>query len=251
MHDSESRASRNQRFIWAAVFAAALWLTLVNAGVAFAGGEHWQGQSSSSDDQNAGLQHTDGDSGSWKATTDEGHHPPKDEGHPPPEGPAPEEPCDDEGHKPPETPPGHDTPPEETPPVETPPEQKPPEEKPPVETPPVQPPPEQAPPVQAPPVQAPPVETPPTETPTTPESPESPAAPREREGGGGEVRPQEQNRGGGNEAPTGGVTEVGAEAAPAVETLPFTGSPTPLLVLFGGGLLGLGVGLRRVTAERG
>jgi hypothetical protein len=65
------------------------------------------------------------------------------------------------------------------------------------------------------------------------------------------VLPQEQHRGGGNEAPTEEVTEVGAEAAPAVEALPFTGSNTPLLVLLGGGLLGLGMGLRRVVAERG
>jgi hypothetical protein len=125
-------------------------------------------------------------------------------------------------------------------------------ETPPVETPPVQTPPVQTPPVETPPVQTPPVETPPVETPnspTSPESPESPTIPVEEEGrGGDEVLPQEQGQGGGGiESPTGEVTE----AAPAAGTLPFTGSRTPLLVLFGVALLGLGVGLRRVAAEQG
>jgi hypothetical protein len=92
-------------------------------------------------------------------------------------------------------------------------------------------------------VETPPVETP--QSPTSPDSPESPTTPVEREGGGGdEVLPQEQ--GGGVESPT----EV-TEAAPAAGTLPFTGSRTPLLVLFGFALLGLGVGVRRMTTERG
>jgi hypothetical protein len=125
-------------------------------------------------------------------------------------------------------------------------------ETPPVETPPVETPPVQTPPVQTPPVETPPVETPPVETPqspTSPNSPESPTAPVEREGGGGdEVLPQEQGQGGGGiESPTSEVTET----APAAGTLPFTGSRAPLLVLFGVALLGLGVGLRSVTTERG
>jgi hypothetical protein len=99
--------------------------------------------------------------------------------------------------------------------------------------------------VQTPPVETPPVETP--QSPTSPNSPESPTTPVEREGGGGDdVLPQEQGGGGGVESPT----EV-TEAAPAAGTLPFTGSRTPLLVLFGVALLGLGVGVRRVTTERG
>jgi hypothetical protein len=236
MHDSESRATGSQRFIWISVFAVALWLSLVNAGAAFAGGEH-PSQGSSPEYGNANWQHdTEGSPTSWGDT--------QDEGHPPPEAPAPEQPCTEE------------QPPEETPPEETPPEEKPPgHEKPPVETPPVQTPPVetpvetppvQTPPVQTQPVETPPVETPPVETPespATPHSPKSPTSPVEEKGGGGvEVLPQEQVSGavGGQEAPT--ATEA---------TLPFTGSETPLLMLVGVGLLGLGVGLRRAVAERG
>lgn len=247
MRLSESRAAGRQRFILIAAFVVALWLSLVYAGAAFAGGDH----------PSAGWQdHTEGTSTSWGDTSDEGH--------PPPETPGEEGPCN-EGHTPPgdtppeETPPV-ETPPTETPPVDTPPEETPPDhgtpptdtppvETPPVETPPVQTPPVQTPPVETPPVQTPPVETPPVETPdspTSPESPESPTTPVEEEGhGGDEVLPQEQ--GGGIESPTGQVTE----AAPAAGTLPFTGSRTPLLVLFGVALLGVGVGLRRVATEQG
>jgi hypothetical protein len=249
MRLSESRAAGRQRFIWIAAFVVALWLSLVYAGAAFAGGDH----------PSAGWQdHTEGTSTSWGDTSDEGH--------PPPETPGGEGPCD-EGQTPPgetppaETPPDHGTPPTDTPPTDTPPDHgTPPTETPPVtpptETPPVTPPtetpPVQTPPVQTPPVQTPPVETPPVETPdspTSPESPESPPAPVEEEGGGGdEVLPQEQGHGGGGiESPTSEVTE----AAPAAGTLPFTGSRTPLLVLFGVALLGLGVALRRVATEQG
>jgi hypothetical protein len=209
MHHSESCAAGDRRFIWIAVFAVALGLSLVNAGAAFAGGEHpSQGQ---------------GYPTSWGDTSDEGH--------PPPEAPAPETPCTEE-----EKPPGHETPPVETPPVETPP----------VVTPPVEAPPVQTQPVVTPPVQTPLAPTP--EQPTTPVTPESPTAPRERGGGGGEVLPQEQRRGGGQAAPT---TEAGVQTAPAVGTLPFTGAPTALLMLFGAVLLGFGVGLRRMATERG
>jgi hypothetical protein len=97
--------------------------------------------------------------------------------------------------------------------------------------------------VETPPVETPPVETP--ESPTSPGSPESPTSPVERRsGGGGVVLPQEQGVGG---AVGGEVTQ----AAPAAGTLPFTGSPTPLLMLLGAALAGLGVGLRRMTTERG
>jgi hypothetical protein len=272
MRLSESRAVGGQRSIWIAVFVAALWLSLVNAGTAFAGGEH------PPDSGSSGWQHhTEGDSTSWGDTSDEGH--------PPPETPGAEGPCEEEGHTPPgetpptetppvetppvETPPDHGTPPGETPPTDTPPVETPPDhgtppvetppESPPVETPPdhgtppVETPPVQTPPVQTPPVETPPVQTPPVETPvetpqspTSPNSPESPTTPVEREGGGDEVLDQEQGGGGGVESPT----EV-TEAAPAAGTLPFTGSPTPLLALFGVALLGLGVGIRRVTSERG
>jgi hypothetical protein len=104
--------------------------------------------------------------------------------------------------------------------------------------------------VETPPVVTPPVETPPVETPQTPEAPqESPNAPVKEKGGGGvNVLPQEQGSGG-QEAPNTGITETNAEASPA-DTLPFTGSNIPLLVLLGGGFLGLGVGLRRLSAER-
>jgi hypothetical protein len=231
MRLSESRAVGGQRSIWIAVFVAALWLSLVNAGAAFAGGEH------PPDSGSSGWQHhTERDSTSWGDTSDEGH--------PPPETPGAEGPCEEEGH----TPPG-ETPPTETPPVETPPVETPPDHgTPPVETPPVQTPPVQTPPVETPPVQTPPVETPveTPQSPTSPNSPESPTTPVEREGGGDEVLDQEQGGGGGVESPT----EV-TEAAPAAGTLPFTGSPTPLLALFGVALLGLGVGIRRVTSERG
>jgi hypothetical protein len=277
MHLPESRAAGNRRSIWIAVFAAALWLSLVNAGAAFAGGEHWsQGQSKSQDHGSTDWQHSEGHSGSWGGTTNEGH--------PPPAPPGQENgPCNEEGHgqpggPPSETPPGYETPPVETPPVETPPVETPPEEKPPVEkppghetppvekppgheTPPVEKPPVQTPPVttpppvQTPPVQTPPVYTPPTvtpETPTTPPKTESPKGPGKKGGGGVEVLPQEQTHGGGLTAPTSGVTEAGVNAAPAAGTLPFTGGPAPLplLVLLGGGLVGLGVGLRRVSTER-
>jgi hypothetical protein len=278
MRLSESRAAGRQRFIWIAAFVVALWLSLVYAGAAFAGGDH----------PSAGWQdHTEGTSTSWGDTSDEGH--------PPPETPGTDGPCNDEGNTPPGetpptdtppaetppaetpptdtpsdygTPPDHGTPPTETPPVETPPTdtpptdtppdhgtpptETPPVQTPPVQTPPVQTPPVETPPVQTPPVQTPPVETPPVETPdspTSPESPETPNTPVDEEGrGGDEVLPQEQGQGGGGiESPTSEVTE----AAPAAGSLPFTGGRTPLLVLFGVALLGLGVGLRRVATEQG
>ena len=99
MHLSESSAAGRQRFIWIgiAAFVVALWLSLVYAGAAFAGGGH----------SSAGWQnHTEGTSTSWGDNSDEGH--------PPPETPGGEGPCEEEGH----TPPG-ETPPTETPPVET------------------------------------------------------------------------------------------------------------------------------------
>jgi len=232
MRLSESRAAGRQRFILigTAAFVVALWLSLVYAGAAFAGGDH----------PSAGWQdHTEGTSTSWGDNSDEGH--------PPPETPGTEGPCDEEGHTPPgETPPA-ETPPAETQPAETPPVETPPDHGTPPETPPVESPPVETPPVQTPPVETPPVETP--NSPTSPESPESPTTPVEEEGrGGDEVLPQEQGRGGGGiESPTGEVTE----AAPAAGTLPFTGSRTPLLVLFGVALLGLGVVLRRVAIEQG
>jgi hypothetical protein len=245
MHLSEPCAAADRRFIWISVFAVALWLSLVNVGPAFAGGEHPPQDEGYSHDQGSGdWQHDkEGTPGSWGGTPDEGH--------PPPEAPVPEEPCKEE--QPPEEtpPPSHETPPgHETPPVEKPPVEKPPVEKPPVETPPVVTPPVVTPPVVTPPVVTPPVVTPPVVTPPeTPDTPESPPAPVEEKGGGGvDVLPQEQGSGG-EEAPTGGITETSAEAGPAA-TLPFTGSRTPLLVLLGTGFLVLGVGVRRLTSER-
>jgi outer membrane biosynthesis protein TonB len=132
-------------------------------------------------------------------------------------------------------------PPEETPPVEKPPVEKPPVEKPPVETPPVETPPVETPPVETPPVET---ETPPVETPpekpnrqTTP--PETPNARVERGSGG--VLGQEQGSGGG------GVVQ----ASPAQSSLPFTGSETPLLILLGASLLGIGLVLHRMSVQRG
>jgi hypothetical protein len=279
MHHSESRAPVDRRFIWISVFAVALWLSLVNAGAAFAGGEDSSaGQGSWSDQGGADTQHDTGEhSPSWGDTPDEGH--------PPPEAPAPEEPCEEEGppeggtppeEKPPEwtppeekppaeTPPGEEKPPVETPPdhekppgekppdyekppAETPPEETPPVETPPVQTPPVETPPVQTPPVETPPVQTPPVESPPAETPPAETPTESPTAPVAEERG--DVLPQEAvGGGGGQEAPAAPVTETGVQAAPAGTTLPFTGSHGPWLVLIGLGFLGLGVGLRRVIAR--
>jgi outer membrane biosynthesis protein TonB len=142
-------------------------------------------------------------------------------------------------------------PPEETPPVEKPPVEKPPVEKPPVETPPVETPPVEKPPVETPPVETPPVETPPveTETPpveTPPEKPNrqttTPETPNTRvERGSGGVLGQEQSSGGG------GVVQ----ASPAQSSLPFTGSETPLLILLGASLLGIGLVLHRMSVERG
>ena len=40
MHLSEPRAAPGRRFIWMSAVAIALWLFLVNANAAFAGGDH-------------------------------------------------------------------------------------------------------------------------------------------------------------------------------------------------------------------
>jgi hypothetical protein len=63
---------------------------------------------------------------------------------------------------------------------------------------------------------------------------------------GGEV----PSGGGGPTAPAGGVAGTVTEAT-AAESLPFTGGRLPAMLLVAVGLLGLGVGLRRVTAEQG
>jgi hypothetical protein len=107
MHQSEPRAHGNRRSIWISVFAVALGLSLVNAGAAFAGGEH-------------PPPGTEGTPSSWSNTSDEGHAPPETSG--------PEQPCTEE------KPPGHEKPPVETPPV-TPPVETPPVVTPPVEAP--------------------------------------------------------------------------------------------------------------------
>jgi hypothetical protein len=71
----------------------------------------------------------------------------------------------------------------------------------------------------------------------------------------GEVLPETQSggevpSGGGSTAPTGGVAGTVTEAT-AAGSLPFTGGRVPALFLVAVGLLGLGVGLRRVTADQG
>ena len=211
MHFCEPRLTPDRRILWISAFAVALWLFLVNPGTAIAGGEH----------QSSG----------WGSP----------QGSPPVE-------------TPPEQSPPEYKPPEEKPPVEKPPVEKPPVEKPPVETPPVQTPPVQTPPVQTPPVQTPPVETPPVETetppvetpPETPQKPNRQTTPPETpntrvEHGSGGVLGQEQGSGGG------GVVQ----ASPAQSSLPFTGSETPLLILLGASLLGIGLVLHRMSVERG
>ena len=76
-----------------------------------------------------------------------------------------------------------------------------------------------------------------------PETPQQPSSPKHNTQTGGTVLGQEESSGGG------GVVET---AAPSTEsTLPFTGVDIPLLVLAGAAFLGLGLVLRRVSAERG
>src|ERR671917_828796 len=128
MHLSEPRAAGDRRLIWISVFVVALWLSLVNAGAAFAGDEHSsQGEGSSYDHGSTDWGHkTEGTPPSWEGGSDEGHTPP--------EGTVPEEPCEEE--TPPEESPPHESPPHESPPHESPPHESPPHESPPHESPP-------------------------------------------------------------------------------------------------------------------
>jgi hypothetical protein len=68
--------------------------------------------------------------------------------------------------------------------------------------------------------------------------------------GQNQVSPEEVNSGsGGSSTTAAGGTEAAVATASSAGTLPFTGSRTPILVVVGLGLLGLGVGLRRVATE--
>ena len=111
MHLSEPRAAGGRRFIWISAFALALWLFLVNASAAIAGGDHpSQGWDSPGDHNTSGWTHdSEGTPTSWDH--------PSDQGQPPPEGSGSGQPCEHPGTPPEETPPV--TPPETTPPPET------------------------------------------------------------------------------------------------------------------------------------
>ena len=61
---------------------------------------------------------------------------------------------------------------------------------------------------------------------------------------------QSPNSGGGGSTPSGGSSGTVTKAS-AVGTLPFTGSNIPLVLAVAVGLLGLGVGLRRMTEQHG
>jgi hypothetical protein len=232
MPPGEPHVASARRLTLVSVFAAALWLFLVNPGTALAEGDHSRHEWDSPSDHGGG---------GWQDDS-EGSPPssgyPPDDGQPPSEGTGPEEPCEEEG--PPEEHPPPVTPPEHTPPV-------------PPETPPVPPETSPAPPVTTPPVETPPVETPveaPVEETPTEETPSHENKPTPKpdvpesvtEHGGGLVLPLEQHQGGG-----GGVVT----AAPTAGSLPFTGSEIPVVVALGIALLGVGLVLHRVSAARG
>ena len=86
MHLSEPRAAPGRRFIWMSAVAIALWLFLVNANAAFAGGDHGSNTWGSPGDQGSGTwQHdSEGTPTSWDHPTDQG---------PPPEESGPGQPC--------------------------------------------------------------------------------------------------------------------------------------------------------------
>jgi hypothetical protein len=267
MHRSEPRAVGSRRLLWiSAALAIALWLFLVNANAAFAGGDHSSNEwGSPGEDSNSWSHDSEGTPGSW------GH--PPDQG-PPPEGSGEEQPCEHPGTPPEETPPvtppettppPENTPPETTPPPETKPPETPPETTPPPETKPPEtppettPPPETKPPETTPPPETPPETTPPGTTPpeyTPPETPpdtptdtptpkpHKPSSPQSPENTGGVVLPQEQGQGNGGEVAA--TTATGAES-----TLPFTGADIRLLLLTGAAFLGLGLVLHRMTTQRG
>lgn len=98
--------------------------------------------------------------------------------------------------------------------------------------------------MQTPPVET---ETPPVETPPeTPQKPSRQTTPPETPNTGVKhgsvgVLGQEQGPGGG------GVVQASA----AQSSLPFTGSETPLLILLGASVLGIGLVLHRMSVERG